>query len=204
MQLMEKQYGKSKPLLVHTDLKVVDENLQLLHESFLKQQSKHGEYKNNLNVLLLQNFVTGCTMIFNNALLESAMPVPDQVYMHDWWFALVAAAYGEIGFVNKSTVSYRQHQKNVLGSRSWFNKFKNFVMHPKKRIILTIYHAKMLSELSVVMTQDKRQLVDTYANILSTNRFARLKFLLQLDWPISWIKKLIIVSVFMVMSSSIN
>jgi len=37
--------------------------------------------------------------------------------MHDWWLALVAAGTGDILYVRKSLVLYRQHEKNAIGVR---------------------------------------------------------------------------------------
>jgi hypothetical protein len=37
--------------------------------------------------------------------------------MHDWWLALVASAFGRIGWLPQATVLYRQHSANVLGAR---------------------------------------------------------------------------------------
>ena len=36
--------------------------------------------------------------------------------MHDWWLAMVAAAFGHIEFVPQSLVRYRQHGRNTLGA----------------------------------------------------------------------------------------
>jgi len=111
----EQQAGPRKPLLVHSDLSVVGHDLTPVHRSFLKYQGLSHEAKFPLGRLLLQNFVTGSTVLLNRSLLESATPVPD-VIMHDWWLALCAAALGEIVFLPEATVRYRQHGGNAVGS----------------------------------------------------------------------------------------
>ena len=35
--------------------------------------------------------------------------------MHDWWLAILAAAFGKIGFVETPTILYRQHGSNQVG-----------------------------------------------------------------------------------------
>ena len=72
-----------------------------------------------LKQLLAQNMVTGCTVVVNRALLNKALPIPAGAIMHDWWLALVAAAFGKIGFVDRSTMSYRQHGSNTVGAKGW-------------------------------------------------------------------------------------
>lgn len=111
----ERQGGESKPILVHTDLMVVREDLGLVHRSFLAYQGLRNLADSPLGTLLIQNFVTGCTTVVNRRLLQVAVPLPS-VIMHDWWLALCAAALGEIHYLPEPTVLYRQHGRNTLGS----------------------------------------------------------------------------------------
>ena len=118
MSRLEKTYGKQMPCLVHTDLTVVDKKLQLIHRSFLRNQGlRHIEDENRLlPCLMVQNFVTGCTMVINRPLKNQAVPFPKYIIMHDYWLALAAALYGKIGFVNRPTMLYRQHGNNTVGA----------------------------------------------------------------------------------------
>lgn len=118
MLTLESQCGSETPILVHTDLRVVDQNLNLMASSFfqLQQLNKH---RSQFKDLLLQNTVTGCSALVNRALLNEALPIPSTACMHDWWLALVAAAFGKISVVNKATMSYRQHGKNTVGAQGW-------------------------------------------------------------------------------------
>lgn len=117
MERMEEMAGKTAPVLVHTDLRVVDQDLKLLSPSFFDFQGL-DRTRIGLPDLLGQNVVTGCTAMLNRALYRLASPVPPEAVMHDWWIALVAAGLGHIGFVNRSTLSYRQHDHNTLGAQS--------------------------------------------------------------------------------------
>jgi hypothetical protein len=108
--------GRATPILVHSDLAVVREDLSLLHRSFLEFQGIRHQFQAALPSLLVQNFVTGSTVVLNRALLEVAVPVP-RVIMHDWWLALCAAALGRVVYLPESTVLYRQHGSNAQGSQ---------------------------------------------------------------------------------------
>ncbi len=112
----EASRGRGHATLVHSDLAVVDADLRPIHASFLRYQRLGHVAADPLRRLLLQNFVTGCTVMINAALLRLALPVP-RVVMHDWWLAQCAAALGSILFLPEATVLYRQHGANVLGSR---------------------------------------------------------------------------------------
>ncbi|MBU0673644.1 MAG: glycosyltransferase family 2 protein [Proteobacteria bacterium] len=100
------------PILVHSDLVVVDENLEIIGKSFWKFQHVSPK-KNRINRLLMQNFIPGCTMLMNRKLLEKALPVHPGAIMHDWWVALVASVFGKIYYLNEATILYRQHGTNV-------------------------------------------------------------------------------------------
>ncbi|MBQ3509775.1 MAG: glycosyltransferase family 2 protein [Peptococcaceae bacterium] len=117
MQQMELQHGKEKPLLVHTDLAVVDEHLRMLNKSLFQMQEMDAE-RNRLNNIVVQNIVTGCTMMVNRALLNLVAEIPKKAIMHDMWMALIAAAFGEIGFINRAVIMYRQHGNNANGAKN--------------------------------------------------------------------------------------
>ena len=80
----EDLYGNSLPILVHSDLTVVNQQLLLRNPSFLAYQGIKHESNFPIKVLLAQNFVTGCATAFNRALLELATPIPKEAVMHDW------------------------------------------------------------------------------------------------------------------------
>ncbi|HRD56056.1 MAG TPA: glycosyltransferase family 2 protein [Parachlamydiaceae bacterium] len=126
MKNLEAAYGKEKPLLVHTDLKVVDQNLNVLGNSFWKYVNLNAPSFCTLNHLLMQNAVTGCTIMMNKPLCQLSFPVPDVSLMHDWWVALVASAFGKIAVLNEQTILYRQHSSNTLGAKKFgtWNYFK--------------------------------------------------------------------------------
>jgi len=101
------------PILVHTDLKVVDENLNLISESLLKMQNLNIS-RDKINNLLVQNIVTGCTVMVNKKLLSYINIIPAHAVMHDWWLALIASALGEIIFINTPTVFIDNIKKMML------------------------------------------------------------------------------------------
>ena len=117
MYEMEKLY-KNTPILVHTDLEVVDENLHTINPSFMKLQNLH-EKKNRLNNLLIQNTITGCTVMINRDLAKLCLPMSSNAIVHDWWVGLVASCFGKIGYVDDSTIKYRQHTSNTIGAKGF-------------------------------------------------------------------------------------
>ncbi len=119
MRRAEAEHGPDCPLLVHSDLCVVDRNGRLLGGSFWKYQNIDPIGGSSLNRLLVQNVATGCAMMMNRSLAQLASPVPPQAIVHDWWLALVAAALGRIICITAPTVLYRQHGGNQIGAVRW-------------------------------------------------------------------------------------
>lgn len=118
MHEMEAHSGRETPLLVHTDLSVADHELNVSATSFWRYQGLNPDAK-GLHRLLVQNNVTGCTMMVNRALAVLACSVPAQAIMHDWWLATVAAAFGKIEHLPRPTMLYRQHGANDTGAKNY-------------------------------------------------------------------------------------
>ncbi|MHC4884942.1 MAG: glycosyltransferase family 2 protein [Planctomycetota bacterium] len=114
---LEEQHRVDTPLLVHTDLEVVDARLNRLSHSLRHYQHLDPTTAEQLNRQLVMNAVTGCTVMANRALVELAGPVPPEAVMHDWWLALVAAAFGHTAWVESPTIQYRQHGANDTGGK---------------------------------------------------------------------------------------
>jgi hypothetical protein len=119
MNELEKIHGAHRPILLHTDLTVVNDNLQKIAKSFWKFAHLNPKDGKKLSRILVQNVVTGCTAMINRTLKNLAPTVPDDALSHDWWLALVACAFGKIESIPIPTVLYRQHEENVYGAKKW-------------------------------------------------------------------------------------
>jgi rhamnosyltransferase len=129
LRLGEAELGEATPLLVHSDLTVVDESLRPIASSFFALQGLWPVSEGALGKLLFQNFVTGCTAVINRPLLRASLPFPP-IIMHDWWLALCAASMGQIRRLPDPTVLYRQHGRNMLGSQDWRRVLRATLLHP--------------------------------------------------------------------------
>jgi len=129
MDQNEAVYGEDTPILIHSDLRVCDQNLGLIHPSFVRYQ-RLSPRRTALNELLVQNAVTGCTTMFNRALARRLEKFPPQIIYHDWYAAITAAAFGVIDYIPEPLVDYRQHQSNHVGAvkyhwRYWYQTLKS-------------------------------------------------------------------------------
>lgn len=120
MHELETRAGAAMPLLIFSDAKVVDENLNIISESFAKF-SRLDPRRHSFAQLLAQNVAPGFLMLANRTLIELATPtiLAPEVSMHDWWLMLCAASFGLIGYVNEPLALYRQHGDNAIGAQAF-------------------------------------------------------------------------------------
>ena len=115
-QSQEVRYGKESPLLVFSDLSVVDGDLLPLHASFMVMQKRDRNLDYSFRNLITQNVMPGCAMMVNRALLDEALPISSEAEMHDWWLILAAARFGHVAYLPEALAAYRQHANNVMGA----------------------------------------------------------------------------------------
>ena len=176
----EKRYGASTPLLVHSDTCLVDTNGSLLQPSFFRHQGWDPAAV-TLPRLLVQNNVTGCTLMMNAALrdLVSRYADPAAMHMHDWFIALTAAAFGHVIFLDEPLVRYRQHGVNVMGaSRQTLTqrgmKALSAWEKGKKRIALTYEHTRAFRDAyGDALPQEARAVIDRYLATRKRCKFRR-------------------------------
>ncbi|WP_137652799.1 glycosyltransferase family 2 protein [Bifidobacterium moukalabense] len=109
-----------QPLLVFTDMKVVDKHLGIIADSF-ESYSNIDSSRVMFRQILAQSVGAGCTMMINRDLQEdiSGYAPSNGIIMHDWWLTLVAAAFGQIGHVSVPTSLYRQHGNNAVAAKDF-------------------------------------------------------------------------------------
>ena len=179
MEQAERRYGEDTPLLVHSDCRLVDAQGVPLAESFFRRQG-WDPAATSLARLLVQNNVTGCTLMMNAPLRRLALQYgrPSEMYMHDWFLALTAAAFGQIVFIPEPLVSYRQHGSNVMGASASGQVLRGAQAlsqweKARARITLTYDHAQAFRDMYGEALPDAARLcIDTY---LSTRKLCKLR-----------------------------
>ena len=126
MKELESMHGPHVPTLVHTDLYIVDENLDVRCDSYMRFENIADPHHPCIASLLVQNYVVGCTVMVNAALASKARSIPRNVRMHDWWLAALAATIGSVSYVPQATIKYRQHGRNTLGAGGFLQLFNPF------------------------------------------------------------------------------
>lgn len=118
MQNAERQWGRDLPILVFSDQTVVDEKLNVIEPSLMRCQ-KQAFDSFDYHALLIQNVVTGGTMMVNRPLCSLAVQCRsrERIIMHDWWMAATAARFGKVIYLDEPLSLYRQHGGNSVGAK---------------------------------------------------------------------------------------
>lgn len=116
MKEIELQYSNS-PVLIHTDLRVVDKNLNEINPSFWNFTHTNPDLLSSFDYLGVFNGITGCTCMINLKAKQFCLPFSNLALMHDSWLALIISKTGYISYVDESTILYRQHEMNQVGAQ---------------------------------------------------------------------------------------
>ena len=185
---------KSVPCLVHTDLTVVDADLSIMSKSFI-QSSLLDPSRCALKQLVIQNVVTGCTMMINASLREKALQQANINYirMHDAWCALWAAAVGRIDFIPEQTIYYRQHGTNVIGAKdvgSLRYVLRYMCKGQQNHQALVDAEKQAGAFLAVAescLNEEQKQLLRDYSTLRQKRKFERIKVIIKYGiWKTGW------------------
>ncbi|MCD8020991.1 MAG: glycosyltransferase family 2 protein [Clostridiales bacterium] len=89
---------------------IVDKNGKETGEKTLFEMrgSRAGFLKN-----FIRNSYIGCCMAFRKELLPLILPIPENMYMHDYWIGTAAECSGGVGLMKEPLICYRRHDENV-------------------------------------------------------------------------------------------
>jgi len=180
LEKAEEQYGRETPLLIHSDCAVVDENGAPVYASFFRHQGWDPR-ATQLRRLLVQNNVTGCTLIMNRPLkaLIVRYGKAKDLFMHDWFIALTAASFGKVLFLNAPLTRYRQHGENAIGASRAGQVYRglsalNRRERARKRIQLTYTHAMVFRKLcGNDLPQEAEKTIQAYLDTRSLPKLRR-------------------------------
>ncbi|HFU3854613.1 TPA: glycosyltransferase family 2 protein [Streptococcus suis] len=171
-------YLADLPLMVYMDLKVVNQDLEIMTESMVKSQSHHANTE--LVQELTENTVTGGVAMINHALAEMWQET-DDILMHDWYLALLASAFGNLVFIDQPGELYRQHSDNVLGARTLSKRFKKWI---RPHILFAVYWDLIKNSqkqarhlLQMPLSQSNRELIEAFVTIMDKPMLERFRIL---------------------------
>lgn len=178
MKKLENLHGYNTPFLIHTDLEVVNDDLKAISDSMWKYE-KINPNLNSLNRLLVQNTITGCTMMINRRLAEKSLPILESCIMHDWWIGLVASCFGKISYLTNNTIKYRQHGRNDTGSKKFDLKYIIKKMNFKETDKYIIQSKSFLEIYKKDLDEQKIELLENFSKIKEKSFLQRVSILIK-------------------------
>ena len=171
MKRMEDQYQNTTPILVHSDLSVTDQDANILHSSLARYQ-KIAVNDNRFSHYLVENNITGNTVMINRAFQELLSYIPDECVMHDWWLGLLASCFGKISYIDRPMTLYRQHEGNQVGAAG---AVKQLIKRKGKRRTVKDNYRKIYRQAEVFYHQYNMQMTPEHKNTLEL--YLRLPFM---------------------------
>ena len=137
----------------------------------------HGREPGFRNALV-QNIASGHTMVMNRAAREILLAADiTDVPFHDWWtYLLVTGAEGRFFYDLRSTVQYRQHDRNLTGAPP--RNLKDQILRIRRIFngqVKDINRANLraLQTVKALLTPENQDILDTYCEALRMNGLAR-------------------------------
>ena len=192
---------KENPVVVHADCKIVNQNLDIISES-LYDYLNFPPICYNKNFYFMYNNVTGGVSLINNVMKRFVFNNKkclyenlDSIFMHDMFFATIAAYFGKIISLDSKIQFYRQHESNVVGVSNakskkllmkkiinivFNNKFKSYYEIHNKTIENSKKYAEFFLNYYFLQISDMdKNIIETFINIKKLTKLNRIKFLIR-------------------------
>lgn len=149
---------------------------------------------------LHSNVIQGTASLIRSSLVKQALPIPDSVKYHDYWFALIAGLNGKCAYINDVVLKYRRHSSNTSGYQvfSIINMIKNLYRISKDRkgfyndSINLLQNLLSQAHLSTERQRQITEILDFYTNLSKNkSRFSTLLFYIKNYETITLSKKII-------------
>ena len=98
---------KKETQVVISDLRIVDEQLEVIEPSYFAYRNVKVGFLRNV----LKNKYIGAGMAFRRELKPAILPFPQAIPMHDMWIGAMAG--NRIELIDKQLTLYRRHEKNA-------------------------------------------------------------------------------------------
>lgn len=189
IQAIKEKEQNNRPIYAFCDLEVVNDNLELIADSYMHYTGRAKKIFSP-EYLFHRNYAPGCASVINKELRNLMIcnkNIYSQTEMHDWWGMLIASCFGEIYYVNKSLIKYRQHGNNVLGAQKYISleKLKK-VVNKKKEINNLLEKARLNANLLLKLGKSKgldTKIPEEYLEIIKKNKLQRAIYYKKINLP---------------------
>lgn len=169
--------NKNIPLLVYSDMRVIDEDHRIVYNSL---NSVMGIGKmSGYSLLFTHGFLWGCDICVNQALFNTvpllSIDHPHiNIMSHDNYMGKYALLTGKIKYINRAMINHRRHSSNTTGEYS----MKLNLLRIIKRGILQIddlakTHARVYNQTLIFLNEMKHDINVTSDKMMSIEKAIR-------------------------------
>ena len=123
LEVMSQKIGGNS--MIFGDAEIINGEGDIIEKSWRK---KAGIVENLSQRALLTGYtnVTGCMVAFKAGLLRTALPIPQDIPVHDQWITLCATAENGYEAIADKVIYYRIHESNAIGegNKTWSEKLQ--------------------------------------------------------------------------------
>ena len=112
---------------------IINEKGSFQGNTFLEYLKIHVLPKNEEQLFqheLYSNVIQGTASLIRSSLVKQALPIPENIKYHDYWFALIAGLNGKCNYISDVVLKYRRHSNNV-------SKYQKFSLW---NVVKDLYH----------------------------------------------------------------
>lgn len=116
---------KLEELIRYADAKLISDTVGIVYcdayaysdasGTIISKSISHLHAQTLNEFLFFNSGYQGCSILFNQPLVKMAQNYTADFYMHDDIISLLAHTFGDVYFLDKPLMLYRQHDKNVTG-----------------------------------------------------------------------------------------
>ena len=123
LEVMSQKIGDSS--MIFGDAEIIDGEGKVTDSSWRKKASI-VEHLGQQALLTGYTNVTGCMVAFKAGLLKTALPIPQDVPVHDQWITLCATTENGYRAIADKVIQYRIHGNNAIGegNKTWSEKLQ--------------------------------------------------------------------------------
>lgn len=123
LEVMNQKIGDNS--MIFGDAEIIDGEGKVTDSSWRKK-AEIVEQLNQQALLTGYTNVTGCMVAFKAGLLKTALPIPQDVPVHDQWITLCATAENGYRAIADKVIQYRIHGNNAIGegNKTWSEKLQ--------------------------------------------------------------------------------
>lgn len=157
------------PLLVCTDVEVVNEKKEQLSRSF-RRMIHYSINKLDIAHLLMEHKAQGCTIMINKALADKIRKLPKVNTIHDMWLEMIAVTMGKMDYVDEPTMAYRRYaEQYTAGEMRFWKMVLEQMKHMKEQKYMVYGMAQQTQEFLRIYGEELacecRELIETFATL---------------------------------------